>query len=94
MPITLELANGLSNIRGAIAMAPTSLLNSARSHFFINSLDNTSLDTAGGDYAVFGIVVAGLGVADSIAAVPTQTTAGLDGVPVSPVVITSATQTQ
>lgn len=93
-PIALELPNGLSNIRGSVAMARTATLNSATSQFFINSVDNLSLDTSGGGYAVFGSVVVGLNVADAIAAVPTQTAAGFSNVPVTPVVITSATQTQ
>lgn len=93
-PIKLEVPNGLSNIRGSIAMARTTAPDSATSQFFINSVDNLSLDTSGGGYAVFGSVVAGLNVADAIAAAPTQTTGGFSNVPVTPVVITSATQTQ
>ena len=93
-PIALEVPNGLSNIRGSVAMARTATLNSATSQFFINSVDNLSLDTTGGGYAVFGSVVVGLNVADAIAAVPTQTTGGFSDVPVTPIVITSAAQTQ
>lgn len=93
-PIALEVGNGLSNIRGSIAMARTTVLNSATSQFFINSVDNASLETSGGGYAVFGTVVTGLSVVDSIAVVPTQTFGGLTNVPVTAVVITSATQTK
>lgn len=93
-PIKLEVPNGLSNIRGSIAMARTTAPDSASSQFFINSVDNVSLDTSGGGYAVFGSVVAGLPVADAIAAVPTQTSGGFTNVPVTPIVITSATQTR
>lgn len=92
--IALEVPNGLSNIRGSVAMARTGSLNSATSQFFINTIDNPSLDTLGGGYAVFGSVVAGQNVADAIAAVPTQTSSGFSNVPVAPIVITSATQTQ
>ena len=39
-----ESANGLSNQRGTIAMARTSVPDSASSQFFINVQDNTFLD--------------------------------------------------
>lgn len=94
-PIALEVCNGLSNTRGTIAMARTDVLNSATSQFFINVVDNTSLDTSGGGYAVFGKVVSGLEVVDAIKAVPVQTVVGFGSdVPVTPIVITSATKTQ
>lgn len=51
---------GLSNIAGTIAMARTSVLNSATSQFFINVVDNTALDTNSGGYAVFGRVISGM----------------------------------
>lgn len=94
-PIALEVCNGLSNTRGTIAMARTDVLNSATSQFFINVVDNTSLDTNGGGYAVFGKVVSGMDVVDLIKAVPVQTVNGFgDNVPVTPITITSATKTQ
>ncbi|MES2261520.1 MAG: peptidylprolyl isomerase [Pseudomonadota bacterium] len=92
--IKLEVPNGLSNLRGTVAMARTSVLDSATSQFFINTVDNVFLDTSGGGYAVFGKVVTGLSVADQIAAVPTQTVGALTDVPVTPVVINSMKQTQ
>lgn len=94
LPIKLEFPNGLSNVRGALAMARTSDPNSAVSQFFIDVVDNPSLDTAGGGYAVFGHVVSGMNVVDAISAVPTQAAGGLTDVPVTPVVINSAVQTQ
>lgn len=94
-PITLEIPNGLSNIRGSVAMARTPVLDSATSQFFINLVDNsTSLDSAGGGYAVFGAVVTGMDVADQMAVVQALTINGFAGVPVTPIVITSMTQTQ
>ncbi len=61
---------GLSNVRGTIAMARTSDLNSATSQWFINTVDNLFLDT--NQYAVFGHVVGdGMKVVDAIAALPT-----------------------
>jgi len=67
-PIPLELGTGLSNVRGTIAMARTQELDSATSQWFINLVDNVNLDTVGGGYAVFGMVVAGLDVVDAIGA--------------------------
>jgi len=69
-PIALELGAGLSNLRATIAMARSADPNSATSQWFINLVDNTALDTAGGGYAVFGEVVAGLDVVDAIGALP------------------------
>ena len=71
-PIALESRNGLSNLRGSIAMARTSDPNSATSQFFINVNDNLRLDDAGGGYAVFGKVIEGMDVVDQIRLVPTR----------------------
>lgn len=59
LPIALEVGRGLSNLRWTVAMARTGVLNSATSQFFINLVDNASLDTSNGGYAVFGTVTAG-----------------------------------
>jgi cyclophilin family peptidyl-prolyl cis-trans isomerase len=71
-----ESHNGLSNVRGTIAMARTSDPNSANSQFFINIVNNPSLDRANAadhfGYCVFGQVVQGMDVVDAIAAVPTR----------------------
>ncbi|MCX7096651.1 MAG: peptidylprolyl isomerase [Methylococcales bacterium] len=67
-PIANEANNGLSNLRGTVAMARTSDPNSATSQFFINLADNTFLDysaTSAG-YAVFGTVTKGMEVAGQI----------------------------
>lgn len=75
-PIPLESANGVRNLRGAVAMAHGDPPASARAEFFIDLRDNTPLDPKPGDapgttgYAVFGHVVAGMDVVDAIAAVP------------------------
>lgn len=73
-PIKLESGNGLSNMRGTIAMARTSIPNSATSQFFINTRDNEFLNKATGvdGYAVFGEVTEGMDVVDKIAAVETD----------------------
>ena len=74
-PIKNEATNGLSNVRGTIAMARTNQINSATSQFFINVNDNLFLDHkdmgAGFGYAVFGKVIEGMDVVDKIKNVPT-----------------------
>jgi len=87
-PIENESKNGLSNLRGTIAMARTNDPNSATSQFFINTVDNTHLDASGSDfgYAVFGEVTTGLDVVDAISQTPTDTY----DVPLTPVVIKHA----
>lgn len=94
-PIVLERQNGLSNVRGTVAMARTPEPNSATSEFFVNLIDNLSLDyqnESNPGYAVFGEVVQGMEVVDAIAAMPTGFVNGLRDVPLSEVTITSATQ--
>ena len=74
-PIALETDVGLSNVRGTIAMARTSVPDSATSQFYFNLADNTFLDyqDAGNPgYAVFGVVTEGLDVLDAMASVPTD----------------------
>jgi len=94
-PIPLESRNGLKNERGTVAMARTSVPDSATSQFFINVVDNSSkLDYPkpdGNGYAVFGKVVAGMDVVDRIRAVETGSVGGHQNVPVKPVLIRSAT---
>lgn len=94
-PIALESRNGLSNARGTVAMARTSVPDSASSQFFINVVDNQRLDAAnspdGNGYAVFGKVVSGMDVVDKIRALPVGDKAGHQNVPLQPVVIRKAT---
>jgi len=75
-PIKNEADNGLKNERGTIAMARTSVIDSATSQFFINLVNNDFLnhrskDPNGYGYAVFGRVIAGMETVDKIAAQPT-----------------------
>jgi cyclophilin family peptidyl-prolyl cis-trans isomerase len=88
-PIKNEAKNGKKNLRGTLAMARTSEVDSATSQFFINLRDNSFLDHGGRDfgYAVFGRVTEGMDVVDEIAKVPTGTKAGHSDVPVDPVTI-------
>jgi len=92
-PIKNEAANGERNLRGTLAMARTSVVDSATSQFFINLRDNSFLDHGGRDYgyAVFGRVTEGMDVVDAIAAVSTTNRGGHQDVPVDPVTIHSVT---
>ena len=90
-PIPLEAGNGLSNLRGTLAMARTGVPDSATAQFFINVVDNPRLDTAGGGYAVFGKVVEGMDVVDKIRMVPVGNKGPYQNVPVTPVIIKQAT---
>lgn len=96
-PIRNEADNGLSNARGTISMARTSVVDSATAQFFINTVDNArSLDHRGTSprdygYAVFGRVTAGMDVVDAISGVSTGRQGPHQNVPVEPVVINSVT---
>ena len=94
-PIKLEAKNGLSNVRGSLAMARTNVPDSATAQFFINLGDNLRLDAAnsadGNGYAVFGTVVEGMDVVDKIKTVPVGNQAGHQNVPRQAVVIKQAT---
>lgn len=92
-PIPSESQNGLKNVKGAIAMARTSNPNSATAQFFINVKDNASLDYPSPDgygYTVFGKVVSGMDTVEKIKGVATTRKGMYDDVPVSPVLIESA----
>lgn len=97
-PIPLESRNGLPNVRGSVAMARTSVPDSATAQFFINIKDNAFLDAAnspdGQGYAVFGKVVSGMDVVDKIWAVPTANKGPHQNVPVTPVLIRKASVEQ
>ena len=87
-----EATNGLKNERGTLAMARTSIVDSATAQFFTNTVDNgflnhSSPDPRGYGYAVFGKVTSGMDVVDKIRAVPTGNSGGHQDVPKTPVVI-------
>ena len=95
-PVQNEADNLLSNDRGTIAMARTSDPNSASAQFFINTVNNASLNhrgktPQGWGYTVFGKVVEGMDVVDQISKVRTGVKSGMQDVPVEPVVIQKAT---
>jgi peptidyl-prolyl cis-trans isomerase B (cyclophilin B) len=81
-----EANNGLSNLYGSIAMARTGDPHSATAQFFINTEDNRGLDfqsetEQGWGYCVFGKVIEGTEVVDTIEEKPTATRNGHQDVP-------------
>lgn len=91
-PIKNEAGNGLKNQKYTIAMARTNVVDSATAQFFINVEDNDFLDhrdesPSGFGYAVFGKVVSGTDIIDSIKGVKTTTKGYYENVPVDPVII-------
>lgn len=85
-----ESGNGLSNRRGTIAMARTNEPHSADSQFYLNLVDNVSLDPqpARWGYAVFGSVVRGMETVDEIGYVATSSGGPFErDVPQAPVII-------
>jgi len=94
-PIKNEAANGLKNDAYTIAMARTTVPDSATAQFFINVADNSFLNhTAptpqGYGYAVFGKVTEGKEVVDMIKKIRTGSRAGHQDVPMEDIVITKA----
>lgn len=94
-----ESGNGMSNVRGTIAMARTADPHSANSQFFINVADNTRLDPAKRQfdgtwgYTVFGFVIEGMDVVDTIVNSRTGPQGPFQSdVPVVPVVIKKASR--
>ncbi|MFU8780406.1 MAG: peptidylprolyl isomerase [Kiritimatiellia bacterium] len=91
-PIRNEAANGLRNTRGTIAMARTMIPDSATSQFYINTGNNRALDyrnntLQGIGYCVFGRLLEGQDVLDTIQSVPTGSSKGMADVPLEPVLI-------
>ena len=96
-PIKNEANNGLKNDRGTIAMARTSVPDSATAQFFINYKNNDFLNfksetQQGWGYAVFGKVVDGMDIVDAMAKIPTGSGGPMPSdVPQTPIVINKAT---
>ena len=67
-----EADNGVNNDKYTVAMARTNAVDSATDQFFINTVDNNFLNNGVRDfgYAVFGRVIAGTAVVDTIAGTP------------------------
>jgi peptidyl-prolyl cis-trans isomerase A (cyclophilin A) len=76
--VASEADNGLSNLRGTVAVARGADPNSGTAQFFFNLVDNRRLDFVGNQsgltwgYTVFGKVTKGMDVIDKIAALPTR----------------------
>lgn len=92
-PIKNEANNGLKNDKYTIAMARTSIPDSASSQFFINVNNNDFLNYPGQDgwgYCVFGKVIKGTEVVDTIQKVATANSGGHQDVPMETVTIINA----
>jgi len=97
-PVPLEANNGLSNLRGSVALGRAEEPDSATAEFYINLADNTPLDHKADDpgnttgYAVFGQVISGMEVVDAIGEVPTGDNGPMPGqAPVTPIVVKKVT---
>jgi len=92
--IVNEAAKGPVNSRGTLSMARTPHPDSATSQFFINFVDNKSLDYrgpgVGAGYCVFAKVIEGMDVVDSMAQVPTGRRPPHADVPKEDIVLISA----
>ena len=93
-PIKNEATAELTNDHGTLAMARNDKIHSATAQFFINLADNAFLNhksksPAEFGYCVFGKVVEGLDVVDTIGKVKTSTVGQFGDVPVEPVLIKS-----
>ncbi len=93
-PIPCEANNGLSNKRGTIAMARhPDFAHSATSQFYINVVDNLSLDHQPTEvdgvngYCVFGEVIEGMDVVEKISQVPVHDQGDFMNTPVQPVIV-------
>ena len=88
-PIANESRNGLRNNRWTVAMARTTDPDSATAQFFINVNMNSRLDAGAGKpgYSVFGQVVDGQYVVQSIEKVPVQSSGRFANLPIEPIVI-------
>ncbi len=92
-----EADNGLKNTKYTLAMARTSAPHSASAQFFINVADNgflnhTAPSAQGWGYAVFGKVVSGTEIVDTIERVATGNKGGHGDVPVEDVMILKAVE--
>ena len=93
--VPLEANNGLSNIRGTIALARADAPDSGGAEFFINVGDNSfALDQNPNDkenttgFAVFGQVISDMDVADAINVVPVGDNGPMPGqAPIDPILI-------
>ena len=97
-PVALEANNGLSNLRGTVALGREEAPDTAKAEFYINLADNTPLDHKADDtgnttgYAVFGQVTSGMDVVDAIGQVPTGDNGPMPGqAPITPILVKKVT---
>lgn len=91
-PIENEAKNGLKNTAGTLAMARTQAPHSASAQFYINLIDNRSLDYPSFDgwgYAVFGKVTRGFDIVQKISKTKTGNRGFYQDVPVAAITIES-----
>ena len=98
-PIMNEANNGVKNLKWTLSMARTNDPHSASSQFFINLVNNTSLDhteetVQGWGYAVFGEVIEGFETVEAIAAVATGSSGFHQDVPIEEVSIIDTSVSQ
>tara|TARA_Y100000590_G_scaffold59811_1_gene63604 strand:+ start:1442 stop:2056 length:615 start_codon:yes stop_codon:yes gene_type:complete len=90
-PVVNESNNNLKNKKGTIAMARTMDPHSATSQFFINLVTNEFLDKEnaqdGYGYCVFGEVIDGMEIVESIGMVDTENKSGHSDVPIENITI-------
>jgi peptidyl-prolyl cis-trans isomerase B (cyclophilin B) len=95
-PIKNEWNNGLKNQVGTVAMARTSVPDSATAQFFINVAPNQFLDTPRppdtAAYCVFGRVIGGMDVVDKIKTSKVAAKGIHEAVPVDAILISSVTR--
>jgi peptidyl-prolyl cis-trans isomerase A (cyclophilin A) len=96
--VPLESNNGLSNLRGTVALGREEGPDTAKAEFYINLADNTPLDHKPDDpgantgYAVFGQVIAGMDVVDAIGSVPVGDNGPMPGqAPIDPIIVKKVT---
>jgi cyclophilin family peptidyl-prolyl cis-trans isomerase len=93
-PVPSEADNGLSNVRGTVAMALRGGdADSGTSQWFVNLVDNDGsavADLDAQDFTVFATVIEGMDVVDELAEVETGSRSGMADVPVEDVIIESA----
>ena len=90
-PIALESRNGLSNLRGTVAMARQGGKgDSIGSQFFLVYKDSTIPSDSAGGYTVIGKIVGGMDVVEKVAAGGVLG-GGSDGAPARAVAITGTT---
>lgn len=91
-PVRIETRNGLQNARGTVAMARLAGKNTGTSQFYINLRDNANLNRGvrSFGYTVFGRVIEGMGVFDSISRVQTSRRGQMEDVPILPVFLERA----